>query len=289
MCGIPLHTVETYIGKLIQKGQMVAICEQVTESDKPHPAQHGRRKKQPGSQAPKPLGGGVVKREITRLVSPGTLIEDHLLQPRSNNFLASIFCPNESNTSSHIIGLTWMDLSTGSFHYTGVNSAEELQTELHRINPVEIICSYDLKAISLLSTLNSLDDAIIKAGTDIKLQQEIKKTSKKEITKTERDIACSLLPYRITPRNSDDFSEENARIHLKQNLGDVSHELSDLGYSAACAAGGLLHYVSQTQKGGIPSLSLPKHHIINDVMHIDAATFQCLDLVDSKDSSKTLL
>lgn len=288
MCGIPLHTVETYIGKLIQKGQMVAICEQITDGDKPHPAQHGRRRKQPGSQSTTKLGGGVVKREITRLVSPGTLIEDHLLKPRSNNFLVSIFYPS-SNEASHNIGLTWMDLSTGSFHYTAISSPQELQTELHRINPVEIICTYDLSAISLLSTLNSLEDAIIKAGTDIKLQQTLKEISKTEIPKKQREIALSLLPYRITPRNPDDFKEENAQIHLRQNLGDLVHEISNLGYSAACAAGGLLQYVSQTQKGGIPSLSFPKQHIINDVMHIDAATFQCLDLVESRDSSKTLL
>ena len=275
---------------------MVAVCEQIMEGNKPHPAASGRRRKS-ASPLAKAVGGsgGVVKREITRLVSPGTLIEDHLLQPRSNNYLASVYYEPQSHndgTDANLIGLTWMDLSTGDFHYTSVPTAQELRTELHRINPSEIICSYHLKAVLLLSSSSTPDEAFNCASADIVLQQIVKQISKQSQNQQEREIADTLTHYRTTPRAQSDFTESEAQITFSNSFNaDEMRQVSQLEKAETCSAGALLRYVCQTQKGGLPSLSLPKRHIINDIMHIDSSTFQCLELVQSNslESSKTLL
>ena len=295
MCGIPLHTVETYIGKLIQKGQMVAVCEQISEDNKPTGSFRTRRKQKNPSPLSKVVGGsgGVVKREITRLVSPGTLIEDHLLQPRTNNYLASIYYNIGTDDNPGNIGLTWLDISTGDFHYTSIPSSQELKAELYRIQPAEIICSYRLKAGVVLGSYSILSDAISSVDSDELLQKKIKELSKTSLKEEERRIMNCLSDYRVTPRIESNFETESARngflqTFQTQNINDIVASISS---EELCAAGGLLQYISQTQRGVLPSLSKPQKHIINNVMHIDASTFQCLELVQSTtpDSSKTLL
>ena len=110
MAGFPYHQLEGYLGKLIAAGQRVAVCEQVED---PKQAQ------------------GLVRREVTRVVTPGTLTDDALLDPRESNFLAAIV-PGEPT------GLAWVDLSTGRFSATQCSPAA-LEDELARIQPVEIL------------------------------------------------------------------------------------------------------------------------------------------------------
>ena len=136
MCGIPYHAADTYIAKLIEKNYKVAICEQVED-----PA----------------LAKGIVRREVIRVVTPGTVIESFMLDEKINNFLVSIYISEKQ------ISLAYMDLSTGEFQCTETDKkdAPSLLSEINRINPAEIIANsdfYDIasqyKSYNILPTSN---------------------------------------------------------------------------------------------------------------------------------------
>src|SRR5215469_4027732 len=114
MCGVPVHAAEQYLEKLIRKGFRVAVCEQVED-----PAEAKKR----GSKA-------VVRREVIRLVTPGTLTEDSLLEARSANILAAL------GKASAEFALASVDMSTGAFSVAPVR-ADELAMELARLAPRE--------------------------------------------------------------------------------------------------------------------------------------------------------
>ena len=119
MCGVPVHSAETYLQRLIKKGFRVAVCEQ-TES----PAEAKKR----GSKS-------VVNREIVRLVTPGTITEDSLLDARGSNFILALA---RSSAGDH--ALAWADISTGRFCTCGVSS-DRLGSEIAALNPREIVLS----------------------------------------------------------------------------------------------------------------------------------------------------
>lgn len=114
MCGIPYHAAENYIAKLIEKGYKVAICEQVED--------------------PK-LSKGVVKREVVRIITPGTVLESNLLSEKSNNYLLAI------TKEKGKYGLAYADASTGEFRLTVVDNQIKLLDEVNRISPAEMLVS----------------------------------------------------------------------------------------------------------------------------------------------------
>ncbi|MBM3502268.1 MAG: DNA mismatch repair protein MutS [Alphaproteobacteria bacterium] len=118
MCGVPVHAADNYLAKLIRQGFKVAVCEQVED-----PAEAKKR----GSKA-------VVRREVVRLVTPGTLTEETLLDSRRNNYLAAV--ARAANRTS----LAWLDMSTGEFFVQEVD-AGTLETELARVAPGELLVS----------------------------------------------------------------------------------------------------------------------------------------------------
>lgn len=116
MCGVPVHSHESYLEKLISKGCKVAICEQLED-----PAEAKKR----GAKS-------VVKRDVIRIVTPGTLTEDTLLDARSSNFLAA--CAKSGND----MALAWVDISTGEFYVNSI-VPEQLGAELSRLSPNELL------------------------------------------------------------------------------------------------------------------------------------------------------
>src|SRR4051812_26273392 len=115
MAGFPHHQLESYLHKLLRAGQRVAICDQVED-----PAQ----------------AKGLVRREVTRVITPGTITEDDLLDPRQSNHLVAL-CPG---TGSAAAGLAWLELSTGHFHAADV-PPQRLADELARLAPAECLTS----------------------------------------------------------------------------------------------------------------------------------------------------
>lgn len=118
MCGIPYHAAESYIGKLIKAGYKVAVCDQVED--------------------PK-LAKGIVRREVTRLITPGTVLDTQLLDEKKNNFLVSV------NKVGKLYGLSSLDLSTGEFKITEIGNEADLFSEFSRIAPVECVLPNSLK------------------------------------------------------------------------------------------------------------------------------------------------
>ena len=125
MCGVPFHAYSPYMAKLIQSGHKVAVCEQ-TET----PEQAKARAKKEG----RPTSKTLVNRETIRVVTPGTLTEDNLLEARENNYLAAI------NDIGGQYGLAWIEVSTGAFHVQTLPQ-ESIATALDRISPNEILAT----------------------------------------------------------------------------------------------------------------------------------------------------
>src|SRR6266571_626619 len=121
MCGVPVERAEEYLHRLIALGHRVAVCEQLED-----PAEARRRG-----------GKSVVRRDIVRLVTPGTLTEDSLLDARRNNYLAAI-ARARSSTETSLFALAWIDISTGEFRLTECDRAS-LAAEIARLEPGEII------------------------------------------------------------------------------------------------------------------------------------------------------
>lgn len=124
MCGVPFHAAEGYVGKLVKAGKRVAICDQVSE----------------------PQPGKIVQREVTQLVSAGTVSDLNLLQAEKNNFLAAI-CRKDNVT-----GLASIDLSTGEFQITEFKQSSGLLDELSRLSPSEILVPDDQDFSDLVGT-----------------------------------------------------------------------------------------------------------------------------------------
>ncbi len=133
MCGIPYHSAESYIARLIEKNYKVAICEQVED-----PA----------------LAKGIVRREIVRIITPGTVTESSMLDERNNNYLLSLY----SDTKKH--ALSYLDLSTGEFYctYSEDQDLVNIMNEINRINPSEIVSNTEQQNIrASYSVFNILD------------------------------------------------------------------------------------------------------------------------------------
>ncbi|EDY16853.1 DNA mismatch repair protein MutS [Chthoniobacter flavus Ellin428] len=119
MCGIPHHAADNYIRRLIKAGRRVAICDQIGEPQK----------------------GQIVQREITHIVSPGTVADLHMLDAKRNNFLAAIYAGGKSG-----YGFAFVDLTTGDFRLTELADEKELADELARVQPAEVLVSEEQAA-----------------------------------------------------------------------------------------------------------------------------------------------
>jgi len=142
MCGVPYHSADHYLKKLINKGYKVAICEQVED--------------------PKECKG-IVKREVVRIITPGTVLENSILEEKKNNYLISIVINKKT------FGLAAVDISTGDFYATEILDAQSLINEILRFNPVEcIITPRDLEYLEKIGT--KFDNILINKHLDYAFQ-----------------------------------------------------------------------------------------------------------------------
>ncbi|MEO8132140.1 MAG: DNA mismatch repair protein MutS, partial [Bryobacteraceae bacterium] len=209
MCGVPHHASEGYIARLIQKGYRVAVCEQ-TEDAK--------------------LTKTLVRREITRIVTPGTATESNLLRSHENNYLAAVV---QHGTEA---GLAHVDISTGEFRVTEIDAAE-VPAALENLNAREVLLpeQAQLEATCLRTTLDSW-----------------------------------VFDF--------DYSERTLREHFKllslDGCGLAGKPL------AVGAAGAVLHYLRDTQRGALDHLDRPGYYDRADAMILDAVTVRNLELVE---------
>ncbi len=127
MCGVPYHAANNYIAKLTRLGHKVAICEQLSDPRQP----------------------GIVKRDVVRVITPGTTLDEHILEAKSNNFVMAI------TRDAERFGLAYADISTGEIKTTEVENFKELMTELERIRPSEVILSSALMKSDFFSRLKN--------------------------------------------------------------------------------------------------------------------------------------
>jgi len=227
MAGFPYHALDNYLQKLIRAGQRAAICEQVED---PKQAK------------------GLVKREVTRVVTAGTLTEDALLDPRRNNYLAAI-APTKKG-----IGFAWLELSTGRFQLSDCQLAE-LSDELTRLSPAELLVSEEL-----FDEENATDPL-------------------GNVLETFRDFSnCSL-----TRRLPWSFVKETCLERLKSHFRVQSLEGFDVDESSpgAIAAGVLLEYVEETQQTSLGHITRIEHFRAEQTVHIDEATRRSLELTQT--------
>ncbi len=170
LAGVPYHALEVYLAKLIRAGHKVAICDQVED--------------------PK-LAKGLVKREITRVVTPGTIIEPAMLDEASNNFLASVVQDGDK------IGLAFVDVSTGEFLTTEI-AAERLSSEMAKFRPAELVASFPVDWQG--SSLQILDEAAFsKESTSSALVSRFGPDWKERLQLSDRPLAArasgAILTY----------------------------------------------------------------------------------------------
>jgi len=225
MCGVPFHAADTYLGRLIRKGFKVAICEQIEDP----------------ADARKRGGKSVVKRAVVRVITPGTVTEETLLEARRNNFLASVVEIQES------VGMAWVDVSTGSFQ-TEALSLNQLGGALARVAPTEI-----LVPDRVLETRNGCGDFASQL-TDC------------------RDRLTSIPSSRFDSANSEKRLAELYGVNSLDSYGSFSR-------AELAAAGALVDYLELTQLGKIPRLLPPKQWKNSETLEVDNATRINLELV----------
>lgn len=231
MCGVPVHAAEAYLSRLIRQGFRVAVCEQVED-----PAEAKKR----GSKS-------VVKRDVVRVVTPGTITEDSLLDARRNNYLAALA---QSGGSDGQLALAWLDLSTGEFGLTETTAAG-LGADLARVSPRELVLPEGLLARAELRAVFE-----------------------------QLDVALSPLP-------SARFDSQAGERRLKTALGvSALDAFGQFSRAEFCAAGALLDYVDLTQCGKLPRLDPPVKQPPLSVMAIDPATRRNLELVETTSGSR---
>ena len=234
MCGVPFHAYETYLSRLIKHGFKVAICEQMEDP----------------KEAKKRGAKSVVKRDVIRLVTAGTLTEENLLDSRRNNFLLSLA------KTGDMLGVSWLDLSTGDFFLEEIGlknkpEAVVVSSLLSRLSPVEILVS----------------DRYLQSPKLFEVFNEYRKK-------------LSVLPEAR-------FNFENARRNLL-NLFKVETLDAYGNFSRAeiTAAGVLMDYVETTQKGQMPRVEKPVKIYERQVMEIAGATRRSLELLESSSGDR---
>ncbi len=226
LCGVPVIRAEEYLHKLIALGFRVAVCEQMED-----PAEAKKR----GSKS-------VVRRDVVRLVTPGTLTEDTLLDARRNNYLLAIARTKASSGGDDRFGLAWIDISTGEFRISETNRAA-LTAEIARLEPSEILVSDTLYAdADLVPWLRTLP----------------------AVTPLTRDVFDGATAER---RLTSFFS-----VATSEAFGSLTR--AELTAAAACVT-----YVERTQIGQRPPLSPPSCESAGATMAIDQATRSNLELV----------
>ena len=223
MCGVPIHAANDYLNKLVKLGHRVAICEQVEDP---------REAKKRGAKA-------VVRRDVVRLITAGTLTEDDHLDARSSNFLAALAMVRHGETD---FALAWTDMSTGET-FTADLAAGQLQDELARIDPAELL----------------LTEATRQALVERHL------------------FAPAWLPitHAAEPQS---FDSEVATGALREAFPGGSFDPTALSRAARAALGAVVAYIRESQKGAGIALRPPQADAASRHMAIDAATRQSLEL-----------
>ena len=222
MCGVPFHSSEGYIGKLIEKGYKVAICEQTED-----PAQ----------------AKGLVRREVVRVVTPGTLIESNLLSDKKNNFLCAVYM-NEFEC-----GVGFADVSTGQIYATsfcGDGIETRLKNELGIYEPREVVTNLNSKKLGELT-----------------------------------DFIKTRIGAMLTDNRPNQFELVESQGAVARQFGDTLKEEDIANKALICALGGLLSYIAETQKSDISYIKDLNVYSDGQYLEMDINTRRNLELIET--------
>ncbi len=221
MCGIPYHAADSYLNKLVAKGFKVAICEQMED--------------------PK-TAKGIVRREVIRVVTPGTNISPLALDETKNNYIMCIVCMTDR------YGISIADISTGDYLMTEVDTAAKLMDEITKFSPSEIICNQSLTVSGM-----DLEDLNTRLGISV----------------------YPLEAWYFDDEQCENTLKEHFHVSSLAGLG-----LGDYG-CGTIAAGGLLRYLMETQKTSIENLTRLIPYTTGKYMVIDSSTRRNLELTET--------
>ena len=233
MCGVPYHVSEEYIGKLIEKGFKVAICEQVED-----PA----------------TAKGLVKRDIIRVVTPGTLIETDLLTENKNNYICSVFCDGDD------YGVCFCDISTAktvATRISGEGSQKRLCNELATYSPREVITNLTVTALGEIA-----------------------------------DFITERVGSMISAGQSERFEYTEAARLTQEHFGETVRDYGDDDRTLTCAVGALLGYITEMQRSDMGYIREIEIYDGGQYLDMDVNTRRNLELTEtmrSKDRRGSLL
>lgn len=226
MCGIPHHVVLQYLTKLTARGYKIAICEQLSD--------------------PK-ASRGLVDRDVVRIVTPGTVIDEGLLSEDRNNFIASVYMGDDC------VGVAWSDISTGecNYNYFDGNTAMPLNDLLSRIEPKEIICNRKM-------AVESINLSVVKFG--------------------------KICPFTMYDDIAYEF--DNAKKSVASLIrGEFFDKLLSLP-ACICAMGALFDYVEKTQKRVLKHLSHARFDAENKYLILETTARRTLELTETAEGKK---
>ncbi len=265
MAGIPHHAADGYIARLVSKGYRVAICEQTSD-----PA----------------LSKGLVEREVIRIVTPGTVIDPTMLAAKRNNFLAAVITGRDS------VGIAYIDITTGEFAVTQFNTPEPqmaIQQEIARVSPAEVLveANYSRQGNRKRRWLAAVmsEKQVTKLGSNGNPNADIPDLAEEDEEDDSAPLAKLLEPVagHVTPYDSRYFSEDDARHRLLKQFQVAS--LEGFGCNslplAIRAAGAILAYVQETQKGLLQQLAALETYSTAGFMTLDPYTRRNLELFES--------
>lgn len=221
MCGVPFHAYESYMNRLVAKGYKVAICEQMED---PKQAK------------------GMVRREVIRVVTPGTNINEQALDEGKNNYIMCIVSLSDQ------FGVATADVTTGDFFVTEVDSKRRLLDEIYKFSPTEVVCN----------------EALFMSGLDID-----------DLKNRVGIVLYSLENWYFDDSLCENTLKEHFRVNSLEGLG-----LADLE-CGMIASGSLLKYLYETQKNSLEQISAIHPYTTGKFMVLDSSTRRNLELVET--------
>ena len=271
MAGIPHHAADGYIARLVSKGYRVAICEQTSD-----PA----------------LSKGLVDREVVRIVTPGTVIDPAMLAAKRNNFLAGVVAGRDA------VGIAYIDITTGEFAVTQFSTPEPhlaIQQEIARVGPAEVLVEAHYsrqgsrKRRWLAAVMN--EKQVTKVGANGNPNADIPDVEEDDEEDEIAPLAKALegIAGHVTPYDARYFTEDDARHRLLRQFNVAS--LEGFGCDrlplAIRAAGAVLSYVQETQKGLLQQLIALETYSTSGFMTLDPYTRRNLELFETGRSGST--
>jgi len=254
MCGVPYHAAEQYIQRLLRKGYRVALCEQMED--------------------PK-LTKKIVRREVTRVLTPGTVI-DAALGAEQSNWLASLAL--RGSGVGLVVGLALLELSTGEFRateYTGATAWPQMADELGRLRPAELLSAEGLE-------LGAVRSGLLPALADDSENDESASGTNFDGVRTK----TALEEWIFTAEYALPLLRKQLGVHSLDGMGLGGHE------TAAVAAGALVHYLQNTMQGGLEHIDAIRFFARDACLVLDSVSVRNLELVEplfSGESAQTTL